>query len=157
MTAPTLVARAAAITIKVVIVLLLACTAACVTPARNDPQYVSKAIAALQAATSNVQTGLLVVRQDRAGKALGPYADEVVTASETALGSISTSFTSVQPPDQHADDVRDSVSDVLSQAEDALGHARIAVRRADKGALADSEQELHSVAEKLDTAEENLR
>jgi hypothetical protein len=137
-------------------VVLVAGTAGCVTPARNDPQYRGKAVAAVQAASSSVATGLLVVQQDRQKKVLGPYADEVVTASETSMGSISESFGSVQPPDPQADRVRDTVTDVLSKAQDALAHTRIAIRRSDQAGLAGSEAELRSVAKALDKAEQDL-
>jgi len=81
--------------------LLLVLTAAgCVTPARNQPQYRDKATAALQAGASNVATGLLAVRQDRQHQNLPTFADEVVSAAETSMGSISASFGSVQPPDE---------------------------------------------------------
>ncbi len=138
-------------------VALVAATAGCVSPARDDPSYRGKASSAVQAASSAVATGLLVVHQDRNKRVLGTYADEVVSAAETATGSISESFGSVQPPDPDADAIRDAVGDAISKAEDALGHARIAVRRSDAKALADSEDELRAVAKTLDEAEKDLK
>jgi hypothetical protein len=135
---------------------LVVATAGCVSPARSEPSYRGKATSAVQAAASAVATGLLVVQQDRQKKVLGTYADEVVSAAETSIGSISASFGSVQPPDQQSDAVRDSVTDVISTAQNALGHARIAVRRSDRPALAASEAELRSVAKALDQAEKEL-
>jgi hypothetical protein len=142
---------------RVAAVLLLGmAVTGCVTPARNAPQYREKAVAAVQAASAGVATGVLVVRQDRAEKILQTYADEVVTAAETSIGPISASFGSVQPPDKRSDHIRDTVTGVLSKAEDALAHARIAVRRSDPAALASAEGELHSVADELDQLEEEL-
>jgi hypothetical protein len=135
---------------------LLTSAAGCVTPARNEPQYRDKATSAVQAASAEIATGLLALRQDRAKKILTTYADEVVTAAETSMGSISASFGSVQPPDQQSDSVRDTVTGVLSRAEDALAHARVAVRRSQSAALAESEQELRSVADELERTELDL-
>jgi hypothetical protein len=138
------------------VVPLVASIAGCVTPARNEPQFKDKATSAVQAASADVATGLLVLQQDQEKKVFRTYADEVVTASETSMGSISASFASVQPPDKQSGDVRDTVTGVLSTAEDALAHARIAVRRGDHGALAKSERELRSVADELDKIEKDL-
>jgi hypothetical protein len=135
---------------------LLTSAAGCVTPARNEPQYRDKATSAVQAASAEIATGLLALQQDRARKILTTYADEVVTAAETSMGSISASFGSVQPPDQQSDPVRDTVTGVLSRAEDALAQARIAVRRSQPAALAESEQELRSVADELERTEKDL-
>jgi hypothetical protein len=107
----------------------------CVSPARTGTQYEAKARSALEAASSELASTLLVVRQVEAHKAFRPYADEVATASETALGSIQNSFGSVQPPDPRSDVVRDGVGDVLSSAESAVGHARIELRRPGTDAL----------------------
>jgi hypothetical protein len=52
--------------------------------------------------------------------------------------------------------VRDTVTGVLSRAEDALAHARVAVRRSQPAALAESEQELRSVADELERTELDL-
>jgi|tagenome__1003787_1003787.scaffolds.fasta_scaffold20790103_2 hypothetical protein len=137
-----------------VLVTVATAVSGCVTPARNQTQYRGKASAALQAAGSNVATGLLAVRQDREDKVLPTYADEVVSAAETSMGSVSASFGSVQPPDAASAALRDTVGDALTAAEDALGHARIAVRSGRSAALAASEQELRSAQQALDKLEQ---
>ena len=129
----------------------------CVTPARNDPQYRAKASAALQATASELGTTLLIVRQVQDGKALKPYADAVVTASETSMGGVINSFGSVQPPDPGVDAVRDGVSGVLSSASDAIAHARIAVRRPGTAQLAAVTDELVAAEHEVDRATEQLR
>lgn len=138
------------------VVALVAASAGCVSPARSEASYQGKAMSAVRSAAANVATGLLVVQQDRAKKVFSAYADDVVSASETSMGSITESFGSVQPPDRRSDGIRDSVTDVLSKAQDALSHARIAVRRSDGRALAESEDELKAVAQALDTTEREL-
>lgn len=128
---------------------------ACVTPATGSDSYRDKAVTSVRAASSEVATSQLVVRLVRHGRILSPYADETVTSSESALGSIADSFGSVQPPTGD-DGLRDEISGLVSDAEDAVGHARIAVRRSDPGALADAAAELRKVAADLTDAEKKL-
>lgn len=128
----------------------------CVSPALSTGQYDRKATLAVQAGAGEVATGALVVQDDLDGKVFGTYADRVVTASESALGSITASFGSVQPPGPADDAVRDAVLDALAAGEDALAEARIAVRRSDREALARALQALHAAAAGLDAVEQRL-
>jgi hypothetical protein len=132
--------------------LVAALISGCVSPARTGAQYQARARSALEAASSELGTTLLVVRQVQARRALRPYADEVATASETALGSIQESFGSVQPADPASDGVRDGVGDVLSSAESAVGHARIALRRPGTDELKDVVSELLDADSGVDDA-----
>jgi hypothetical protein len=137
---------------------IVACAAlsSCVSPALDDGQFDTKALKAVEAASSEVATGSLVVRNDLADQVLGTYADVVVTGSETALGSISASFGSVQPPSPGSDETRDAVLLALSDAEDALAHARIAVRRSDRAQLEASLAELEKSSAALDRLDQDL-
>jgi hypothetical protein len=148
-------ARRAALTALAATVALVS---GCATPARNPPQFKAKAENAVQTAQGEVSTGLIVVHQAQQRKILNTDADRVVSSSESAVSSISESFTSVQPPDDaSSDEIRDAVSNVLSQAQDALADARIAIRRSDRGKLDASAKELRSAAEALTNAESKLR
>jgi hypothetical protein len=133
------------------------CLTGCITPARNDPQYRAKALAAVEAAGSEVATARLTVTQRLDHRITRPYADEVVTANETALDAIDGAFGTVQPPTPASDGTRDAVGEVLSTAGDAVAQARIAVRRDDPADLADALAELRSAAGDLADAEESLR
>src|SRR5919107_1538446 len=81
---------------------LIACAAiavsGCVTPATGTGTYEAKASMTLEAASSELETARLTVEAFLAHRVFRPYADETVTAAETALGSISAAFGSVQPP-----------------------------------------------------------
>jgi len=127
----------------------------CVTPATGSDSYHDKAVTSVRAAQSEVATAALTVRLMRHGRILQPYADETVTASETATGAIAATFASVQPP-AGDDRLRDDVGSLLSDAQDAVGHARIAVRRADPGALRRVAAELASVTKDLTRADRSL-
>jgi hypothetical protein len=127
----------------------------CVTPATGDDSYRGKAYLSLEAATSEVETTSLTVAVVLRHGIFTTTADETVTASEKALGSISAAFESVQPPPQ-SDPLRDQVSQLLSDAEDAVAATRIAIRRSDRAALAEVASNLGTVSEQLDQAERGL-
>src|SRR3954468_1132202 len=127
----------------------------CVTPATGSDSYRDKAVTSVRAASSEVATSRLTVQLLRVHRIMRPYADETITASETALGSISTAFGSVQPPPED-DRVRSAVADVLSAAEDAVAAARIAARRSDPVGLAKATHDLRTVADDLTAAEKSL-
>jgi hypothetical protein len=127
----------------------------CVTPATGHDSYSDKAVTSVRAATSEVQTARLVLQLLSRHRILTPYADEALTANEEAVGSIAATFSSVQPP-RGDDKLRDAVSGLLSDAEDAVGHARIAARRSDPAGAGAAAQELRKVARQLARAEERL-
>lgn len=123
----------------------------CVTPATGRDSYRDKALTSLDAASGEVATARLTIRQLGRGRLFGNYADETVTANETALGAISDAFGSVQPP-RGDDRVRSSVTSLLSDAQDAVSAARISVRRADGRGLAEAARQLRNVADDLSHA-----
>jgi hypothetical protein len=86
-----------------------------------------------------------------------PYADTVVTDSESALGPIEDSFGTVDPPQRADDRLRDEVTTVLGDAADACAAARIAVRRDDKDAMRSAAEDLREVADRMESLEDGLR
>jgi len=110
----------------------IALTAGCahpVGPARTYGKYEGKARTTVEAALSNVQTVRLVASAASRGNAFGPYTGFVVSDAEESLSGLQGTFGSIQPPDGRADDLRDTVDQLLS---DALAHVtdvRIAARR----------------------------
>jgi hypothetical protein len=129
--------------------------AGCVTPATGADSYHDKASTTVRAASSEVATAQLTIRLVRRDRIQKAYADETVTANETALGAIGNAFGSVQPP-AGDDQLRDDVSALVSDAEDAVAHARIAVRRGDPSGLADATRELAKSADDLSKAQKAL-
>jgi outer membrane murein-binding lipoprotein Lpp len=129
--------------------------AGCVTPATGAESYHDKASTSVRAAASEVATAQLTVRLLRRNRIQKAYADETVTANETALGSIGNAFGSVQPP-AGDDQLRDDVSNLVSDAEDAAAHARIAVRRGAPSDLAVAAKELTKSAADLSKAQKAL-
>ena len=131
--------------------------AGCVTPARNDEQYDAKAVAAVEAASSEVATVHLTVSQRLGRKIPAAYADEVVTASETALDAIEGAFGAVQPPSRGSDRTYAEVSEVLANAGEAVTYARFAVRRDDAGAYPDLLGQLRTAGDQLSALEKRLK
>ncbi|HZE67860.1 MAG TPA: hypothetical protein VE081_14585 [Sporichthyaceae bacterium] len=127
----------------------------CVSPALGNGSYRGKGQASVQAALSEVETAALVVEQLRRDRIPKAYADETVSASEQAIGSISESFGSVQPPPQ-SDQVHDEVTALLDDADSAISAARIAVRRVDRPRLGELQEQLRQLADRLRDAESRL-
>jgi hypothetical protein len=138
-----------------VAVVLVGCLTGCVTPATGSDSYADKAVTSVRAATSEVATASMTVSQLQRRRMFTPYADETVTANESALGSITAAFTSVQPP-AGDDALRDDVSALLGDAEDAVAHARIAIRRSNPKQLAAAQHELRKSLDDLSVAEKKL-
>jgi len=110
----------------------------------------------VEAATSEVESTRITVQGLLDDRILKPYADETITTSETALGSIGAAFGSVQPP-VGSDQLHDEISELVSDAGDAVTAARIAVRRSDRAGLVEAMGELDVVADGLAVAEAELR
>jgi hypothetical protein len=129
---------------------------ACVGPARNSDNYHGDASAAVKSGLSEALTARLIIDQFLDHHATGEYSDVVLTDSETALGPIQDSFGSRQPDSPSDDDVRDKVLSMLGDEQDALAHARIAVRRADGPGLRQADSDLADVVAQLTKAQVSL-
>jgi hypothetical protein len=129
--------------------------AGCVTPATGSDSYRGKAQLSVQAAISETQTARLTLQAVQRHRIFTTTADETVTATETALGSISAAFNSVQPPPE-SDPLRDQTSKLLSDAEDAISAARIATRRGRPSELRDALAGVLTVIKNLQRAEKQL-
>jgi hypothetical protein len=127
----------------------------CVSPATGDDDYRGKGQSAAGAALSEVASAQLVVEQMLHHRLPRPYADETVSASEDALGSISDSFGAVQPPGE-SDEVQADVSSLLDDAAAAVTDARIAVRRGDEDAMRGLVDRLGRLADRLRALEKSL-
>jgi hypothetical protein len=109
----------------------------------------------VEAAISETQTARLTLQTLARSRIFTTSADETVTAAESALGSISAAFDSVQPP-RESDTVRDQTSNLLSDAQDAVTAARIATRRDDRSGIGDALTDLTRVIAQLQHAKKQL-
>ena len=139
----------------VAVMVAVAAVGGCVTPATGAGTYRAKARSSVQAAISETETTRITLQNLERGRIFDPTADEIVTANETALGSIAATFGSVQPPAGN-DRLRDETAQLLSDAEDAVAAARIAVRRSDTAGIQDALTDVQKVAKQLEQAEKDL-
>ncbi|MGO4341775.1 hypothetical protein [Pedococcus sp. 2YAF34] len=128
----------------------------CIAPALDSGAFEQNAKSALESASSETSTVRLAVDGLLAGKSTGAYADTVVTDSENAMGGVETSFGVVDPPSRRQDQLRDQVLTLLGNADDALAHTRIALRRNDRSGLKAALGELDASTSELARARKAL-
>ncbi|WP_140743670.1 hypothetical protein [Pedococcus bigeumensis] len=129
----------------------------CIAPALDRGAFEQNAKSALESAASETSTAQIAVDALLSGNATNAYADTVVTDSENAMGGIETSFGVVDPPTPTQDPLREQVLTLLGDADDALAHARIAIRRGDASSLTDARKELDDASAHLESARADLK
>jgi hypothetical protein len=129
----------------------------CIAPALDRGAFEQNAKSALESAVSETSTAQIAVDVLLSGNATNAYADTVVTDSENAMGGIETSFGVVDPPAPTEDGLRDQVLALLGDADDALAHARIAIRRGDVSSLRAARKELEDASAHLESARGDLK
>ena len=117
-------ARGAALTIVVLVSL-----PGCVAPAFNASQYESKAAKTADAAVSAIESVRLALESAQRHELPSNPIDVAIADQEDILGSVSGTFSSVQPPDRAMDRLRDRVLGLVDDAQSKIETARIAFRR----------------------------
>jgi hypothetical protein len=110
----------------------------------------------LDSAVSDARTGAIAVENLLDEQLTRTYADTVVTESEDAIGPVEDSFGSVDPPSAADVRLRDEVGGLLSDTNDALADARIAVRRDDRAGMRRSMMQLRVLADHMEARSERL-
>jgi hypothetical protein len=128
---------------------------ACATPEGDPSMYRDEAVSTLSAAQSEVVTVQIVLTTRLRDKIFGRAADDAVSTAETSLNSTAGTFEALQPP-RGADAVRQQATQLLSDAEDAVAAARIAVRRDDRAQMRQALDAVVDVADQLARAPETL-
>jgi hypothetical protein len=153
--------RLALATLALALVALAALTGTCIPhpvgPARTFATYQGKAVTTAESALSAVETVRLAAGGAADDHAFGPYIGQVVSEAEEAVGSLQETFGSIQPPDEQADDLRDELDELLTNA---LGHVtdvRVAARRGQLPRLADVAAPLEADADALRTFAESRK
>jgi hypothetical protein len=122
---------------------------ACTGPVRSANVYESKAGETAEAVASAVETARLAVDAAREGKAHGRYLNQVMVEAEEYAGSAQGVFDGIQPPDRQADELRDRLDELLTEATGTLAELRIAARRGELTELPELAAPLTEVAEGL--------
>jgi hypothetical protein len=130
-----------------VAVLLL--VGACTGPVRSSGVYESKAGQTAATAASAVQTAALAVDAAKGDKAFGRYLTQVLVEAEEDAGSAQGVFDGIQPPDRQADELRDRLDELLTEATGTLADLRIAARRGELAELPELAAPLTEVADQL--------
>src|SRR3954469_25156408 len=128
---------------------------ACATTEGDPSLYRDEAVSTLSAAQSNVVTVRIVLTTRLRDRTFGRSADDAVSTEETSLSSTAGAFEALQPP-PGADAVRQQATQLLSDAEDAVAAARIAVRRDDRAQMRQALIAVAKVADQLARAPETL-
>ena len=127
-----------------------ACVPHPVGPARTFSKYEGKAATTAKAALSAVNTAKLVADGATRHRLFGPYVGTVIGEAEDDVSGVLGTFSSIQPPNRDADDLRAELTQLLNDAEDHLSTLRIAARRGDISHLAAIARQLSDDADKLD-------
>jgi hypothetical protein len=130
--------------------------AACSTPEGDPSEYHDEALSTLKTAHSAVETVRITLGVRLEDRTFGRAADDAITGAEESLSSTAGTFEGLQPP-PGADKIRDAATSLLSDAQDAVEAARIAVRRDDRGRMRDALAQVAKVSKDLDSAPEKLR
>jgi hypothetical protein len=125
------------------------CTAHPVGPARTLGSYESKAVTTAESALSAVETVRLAAATGTGDHAFGPYLSVLISEQEDALAGTQGTFGSIQPPGRRADELRDALDRVLSDALHHVTAVRLAARRGEIDALADVGRDLSGDAASL--------
>lgn len=130
--------------------LALVLLAGCVAPALDSGAFQRNAVGALDSGVSDTRSAALGVENLLDRRLPKPYADTVVTDSEQAIGPVQDSFGNVDPPTRADERLRDEVTGLLSEADDALAKARIALRKDDGPGMRQSVGALRDVADRME-------
>src|SRR5919109_1056684 len=128
---------------------LLVVAAACTGPVRSSGVYEAKAGRTAEVVASAVETARLAVGAAGGGKAFGRYLTQVLVEAERDAGAAQGTFGAIQPSDRRADQLRDRLDGLLTEATSTLAELRIAARRGRIAELPALARPLAEVAEGL--------
>jgi hypothetical protein len=139
----------------VVVGVLALVLAGCASPEGDPGVYREEALSTLEAAHSSVESVRLTLRARLDDKIFARSADDTVSSAEGSLSGNAGTFAGLQPP-PGADEVREGATKLLSDAQDAVEDARIAVRRDDRSDLREAYDAVAEVSTTLDHADQEL-
>jgi hypothetical protein len=139
---------------RLLAVVVLLTTTACVGPSRTDGDFELKAGNTARAVRSALQTALVAADGAGSGKISSNYASVILGEAEQDASAAQATFDSYQPPSAAADKLRGDVDALLSDAIDGLVALRITARRGQLDRLPTIAKQLHPVSTALEQVEE---
>src|SRR4051812_31417436 len=136
------------------LLLVAALCTGCVGPSRSDGDFELKAGNTAKAVRSALQTALLAADGAGSGKLSGNYVSVILGEAETDASAAQATFESYQPPSAAADELRNDVDDLVSDAVDGLTALRITARRGQLDRLPTIARQLEPVATALEQVQE---
>ena len=123
----------------------------CVAPAPTTADYAQKAAMTAEDAVSAARTAVVAARAYADDKLPATYLEPMLVDAEQVVGSVQSTFVSIQPPaTASADDLRAALEPLLEDAGSALTEMRIAARRDSTEALTAAADDLAAAADDLD-------
>jgi hypothetical protein len=122
------------------------CTPHPVGPARTFEKYQGKAVTTAESALSVAETVRLIADAASRDRAFGPYTAISLSDQEDSVSGLEGTFSSIQPPDDAAEQLRDDLDQLLVQAVDGVSGVRIAARQGRLSDLADEADTLADVS-----------
>ena len=108
-----------------------------------------KARSSAKSGLSAVSTAQLAAKLVREKKTFATYVNVVLDSAESDITSVESTFSSIQPPHEDLDALRDRVDNTLTDAGDAISSMRIAARRHAWDDLQHAAQDLPRLAREL--------
>jgi hypothetical protein len=139
----------------IVAVLALVVIGGCATPEGDPAAYRQEALSTLKAAHSSVESVHIALGARLDHRLFGRSADDLVSSAERSLSGAAGTFVGLQPP-PGADAVRNAATKLLSDAQDAVESARIAVRRDDRVAMRQAYDAVGRASQALERADREL-
>jgi hypothetical protein len=123
---------------------------ACAPTARTLGPYRAKAAKTAEALESAVASDLLVIESVKRRHPTAAYVSVATSQAEDDASTAASSFLSIDPPGgDEATKLRDDLSDLVDQAQSAMGDVRIAGHRGDRAQLLEQEPPLRDLVKRL--------
>jgi phosphate uptake regulator len=107
-------------------------------------------VATTEHVRSSVRTVQLAIQAAADDDAMGPFLARVISQAEDDASSALNGFDAIQPPSETADDLRDEVDQIASDAIDLISTARIAIRRGDTDGLKELAEPITAAGDSLE-------
>ena len=137
--------------------LLVLATSGCVGPSRTDHDFELKAANTAETVASALATARLAADGAGDGKLTANYVSVVLDEAESDASAAQSTFASYQPPSDAADNLRNNVDDLASNAVDGITAMRITARRGQLDQLPKLAAQLDPVATALEQVQERYR